>query len=491
MSELSWWVQQGDSTEILKTLPAASVDALVTDPPAGIGFMGKEWDDFRRQRNPNDAGRDSVMGRLSRSGPEYGRRDRQHFVEWLTNILVECRRVMKPGAYGWVWAIPRTAHWTATACEDAGFAVRDVLTHVFGTGFPKSRALLKPAAEMWVLIKAPGELRELRIEENRIAGVKPVMVRTVVAANAMSGTSTGATCTGETTTEGRWPANFALSHDDECVQVGTRKIKTSDPRRADGTVHGGLGQGTGRYGGNTRLEGIEGHGYGDADGNEVVEAWQCVEGCPVKLLDEQSPVTTSAGGGMKDFSKSAVFQGQTAPNKTKKCGLGDRGTASRFFYVAKPSTRERSEGLPAGARNVHTTVKSVALMRHLVSLIAAPGDLVLDPFAGSGTTGIAALKQGCRFVGVEQSEEYCEIARRRILYYAGTIPAHEPTDAAGVPGHDAPAHHADHGLPEHEQPAAGLPAQRAEGEPPAAGAGGELDAGKQHLTGREAPGTDH
>ena len=165
---MTYWIENADSALLLPTLPAASVDALVTDPPAGIGFMGKEWDDFRRARNPADAGRDSVHGRLSRSGPEYGRRDRENFITWLANILRECLRVMKPGAYGWVWAIPRTSHWTAMACEDAGFTVRDVMTNVFGTGFPKSRSCLKPAAENWILIKAPGELRELRIEENRI-----------------------------------------------------------------------------------------------------------------------------------------------------------------------------------------------------------------------------------------------------------------------------------------------------------------------------------
>lgn len=129
---MTYWIENADSALLLPTLPAASVDALVTDPPAGIGFMGKEWDDFRRARNPADAGRDSVHGRLSRSGPEYGRRDRENFITWLAGILHECRRLMKPGAYGWVWAIPRTSHWTAMACEDAGFTVRDVMTHVFG-----------------------------------------------------------------------------------------------------------------------------------------------------------------------------------------------------------------------------------------------------------------------------------------------------------------------------------------------------------------------
>lgn len=452
MSELSWWVQHGDSAEVLKTLPMASVDALVTDPPAGIGFMGKDWDGHK------------------------GGRDK--WIVWLAGILAECRRVMKPGAYGWVWALPRTSHWTATACEDAGFAVRDVLVHVFGTGFPKSRSLLKPASEHWILIKAPGDLRELRIEENRIVGVKPVMVRTdtVVAANAMSGTSTGATCTGETTTEGRWPANFALSHDDDCKASGTRKVKTGVAVRRN-------------FEGGEKQRGFLAFAasgpdmtYGDADGTETVEAWQCVEGCPVAMLDAQSGFKKSPGKtGRGEGGKNGRYDSIGAMG-TVSCP-SDSGGASRFFYVAKPSTKERSAGLPEGARNVHTTVKSIKLMEHLVGLIAAPGDLVLDPFAGSGTTGIAAVKQGCRFVGIEQSEEYCEIARRRISHHAGTIPAHDCADAAGVPGHDAPTHHADHGLLEHEQPAVGLPAQRAEGEPAAAGAGGAVDAREQYVAG--------
>lgn len=99
-------ILHGDSLKVLPTLPAASFDSLVTDPPAGIGFMGKEWDGSK------------------------GGRDK--WIAWLTSILVECRHVLKPGVYGWVWAIPRTSHWTAMACEDAGFAVRDVMTHVFG-----------------------------------------------------------------------------------------------------------------------------------------------------------------------------------------------------------------------------------------------------------------------------------------------------------------------------------------------------------------------
>ena len=355
-----YWIENADSALLLPTLPAASVDALVTDPPAGIGFMGKEWDDFRRARNPADAGRDSVHGRLSRSGPEYGRRDRENFITWLASILRECLRVMKPGAYGWVWAIPRTSHWTAMACEDAGFAVRDVMTHVFGTGFPKSRALLKPAAEHWILIKAPGELRELRIEENRIGTtdklVRPCIVRED---NTVLGKGLGAGVQIEPT--GRWPANFTLSHCDDCADT-------------------------------------------------------CVEDCPVRLLDEQSgfsksPGKTVRGEGGKNgrYSNIGAMGSILCPS--------DSGGASRFFYQAKPSTKERSVGLPD--RNAHPTVKSIALMRHLIRLIAAPGSLILDPFTGSGSTAVAAVEEGCRFVGIEQDPQHTETARLRAQHALG------------------------------------------------------------------------
>lgn len=405
-----FWIEHGDAVEALKLIPSGSVDALVTDPPAGIGFMGKEWDDFRRQRNPNDAGRNSVMGRISRSGPEYGRRDRQHFIEYLAGILAECRRAMKPGAYGWVWAIPRTAHWTATACEDAGFAVRDVLVHVFGTGFPKSRALLKPASEHWILIKAPGELQELRIEENKIGTEKRVPGSLPQQNHGTNGAwgfnAKSADDDGQNPNLGRWPANFALSHSDECELVGTRQVK-GDKR---------LPQGGKREGGFADVGADKGDGKpcGPLYGDSEVENYCCADDCPVKMLDEQSGITKSSASGY-NWGKSKQ-DNTTHVIKNIKSGIhfGDSGGASRFFYQAKPSTKERSAGLPDGSRNTHTTVKSIVLMRHLISLIAAPGATVLDPFTGSGSTGIASLKQGCRFIGIEREAEYVEIARQRV-----------------------------------------------------------------------------
>ncbi len=162
----------------------------------------------------------------------------------------------------------------------------------------------------------------------------------------------------------------------------------------------------------------------------------------------------------------------------------------------------------------HPCEKPQALLRHIVAASSRPGAVVLDAFFGSGAVGEAALALGRSCLGIELSEEWAEKSQQRCAgtvtgsglsgsLTAGakpkarrkrktaTISAHELADAAGVPGHDAAAHHADHGLPEHEQPAAGLPAQRAEGEPSAPGAGGAVDAWEQHVAGREAPGIDH
>lgn len=105
-------VLHGDCADLLPTLADASVHAIVTDPPAGIGFMGREWD-------RDKGGRDAWTG-------------------WMRGIAAECLRIAKPGAHALVWALPRTSHWTATAWEDAGWQVKDRICHLFGTGFPKS-----------------------------------------------------------------------------------------------------------------------------------------------------------------------------------------------------------------------------------------------------------------------------------------------------------------------------------------------------------------
>lgn len=118
-------LHNGDCLKVLKSLPSNSIDSLVTDPPAGIAFMGKEWDE--------DKG------------------GSKNWIKWLSDVMSEAKRVMKPGAHGLVWAIPRTSHWTASALEQAGFEIRDTVCHIFGSGFPKSLSVEKALEKQGML----------------------------------------------------------------------------------------------------------------------------------------------------------------------------------------------------------------------------------------------------------------------------------------------------------------------------------------------------
>lgn len=311
----------GDCREVLRTLEAGSVDSLVTDPPAGIGFMGKGWDS-------NKGGREA-------------------WVAWLASVLREARRVLRPGGWALVWALPRTAHWTGLALEDAGFQVRDCVTHLFGTGFPKSKACLKPGAEFWWLARAPGPLLPLNIDGCRVAA------------------SDGYT--------------------ENAVTQGVGTISTSyNPRRERRTF---------------------------APAPAPAGRWP-----PNVTLDEDAAQALDAMTGERGRTGAQVSHNRNenqpyALGKLNPCtsyGHNDTGGASRFYYVPKASRSERGPG------NNHPTVKPLALMRWLVRLITPPGGCVLDCFAGSGSTLIAARQEGFSYVGIEESAEYVDIARRRL-----------------------------------------------------------------------------
>ena len=250
---------------------------------------------------------------------------------------------------------------------------------------------------------------------------------------------------------GRFPANLVLSHAPGCERVGTRRV------RADVIGSRGEGGKHGRYG---RIGAQAGHDYADADGLETVDDWRCVEGCPVKALALQSG-ERKAGVAVRHKSGGNTFGGNNRKPPMDDMTYGDTGTAARFFpnfeaspldtldapwlYTAKASRREREAGLEGMAekqqgqrygtvqdarphtrddyeyprqpmRNSHPTVKPLNLCRWLCRLICQPGGIVLDPFTGSGTTGMAAVMEGFAFVGIEQDAEYIEIARRRIAW---------------------------------------------------------------------------
>jgi SAM-dependent methyltransferase len=390
----------GSCESVLRDLPDCSVDAVVTDPPAGISFMGRAWD--------SDKG------------------GRDQWIAWLAGIMRECLRVLRPGGHALVWALPRTSHWTATAVEDAGFEIRDVHHHIFGTGFPKSLDVAKAGAARW---KGHG------------TALKPAVEHWILARRPLEGT---------------YAANV-LKHGTGALNVDACRIGTGD-----GGDRAGEASAARRYAhdGPRDFHPTPGPRGGNARGRWP--AHLSLDEDAAALLDEQSGERKS-GRCSREY-KLADRVDQPSKGNERNRVMQDReastGGASRFFYIAKPPRREKDAGLedlPAstggeatgrtdgaagtrnpragagrtgGARNTHPTVKAVALMRWLVRLITPPGGLVLDPFAGSGTTGIACAEEGMRFVGVEQDEKHHEIARLRLRKAYGAVATELPAQGA-------------------------------------------------------------
>jgi hypothetical protein len=401
---------KGDSLEVLKSFPADSVDSLVTDPPAGISFMGKGWD--------SDKG------------------GREGWVTWMTEVMAECFRVLKPGAHGLVWAIPRTSHWTATALENAGFEVRDVVTHLFGTGFPKSldisKAIDKAAgAERPIVGRAVyGDGHVQNSHESMGYGgnedgadVRAITAPATDAAREWQGWGTALKPASEHWILVRKPlgektvAANVLRHGTGGINIDGCRIASSDPAWSisdDAKPRTSSMAYENKKGANSdsmikNRAGCEGSPLGRFPANLVLShnpdcGDQCSEGCAVGGLDGQSGVL-KGGGSTKVKSETTGSFGLKGYVNTD---YPDSGGASRFFYCAKASKSDRGEG------NTHPTVKSSTLMAYLVRLVTPPSGVVLDPFMGSGSTGVAAQKEGFSFLGIEQDEGYFAIAEVRL-----------------------------------------------------------------------------
>lgn len=436
-ADMTWRIDIGDCLDVLRPVPAESVDACLCDPPAGIAFMGRDWDDAR-------GGMDA-------------------WVEWLAVRLAEVRRVLKPGGACLVWAIPRTSHWTACAVERAGLLIgaynEAKLYHAFGQGWNKHPRRIKPAMEEWIFAHAPISERTIEanverwglpycgVEECRVAGVAQTP-RSIRSARRFDDRNPdhGLVDPPLPHPAGRRPSTFLLSHAPGCRCVGEKHVHANQSH----TV--GSGKGPNEWFGG----GIVRQSTADSDGLETVEAWECVEGCAVRLLDEQSGELHGAGNLSlgnpfdrdRNDGKSIFNTGAGAPST-----LYDRGgTASRFFptfpsdpfhYAAKECPSGRHAGAwdllwavdpsrPSGVRpvaaeewealsererrrgNVHATVKSQGLMRWLVKLACPPNGTLIDPFAGSGSTLCAAVSTGRNAIGIEQEADYATIARARV-----------------------------------------------------------------------------
>ena len=401
----------GDCFEVLKDIPDNYFDSLISDPPAGISFMSKEFD--------------------------HNKGGMLNFINWLSEIMAECLRVMKPGACGLVWSLPRTSHWTGIALELAGFRLIDIIHHCQGSGFPKGQDIGK------MLDKLAGEEREIVETKRKTPSFnekwnygnslqtynQQITAPSSPEAKQWDGWKTPAL---KPAVEGWWLVQKPISESSiarnilkhgvgglniEACRIGTDKI----------TQHGRTKDDFGF----TSPEPSGREWQGRYPSNLVLSCGANCKGenhspdCPVTVVGEQSGICTS--GEKPSIDK--VTRG-TCYGKRQKGNINhfskSIGTAARFFkqlpfdpetipsvyYQAKASPSDRSNS--GEIKNTHPTVKSRHLMKYLITLITPENGIVLDPFCGSGTTALACKELGRNYICIEKEKEYFDIACDRI-----------------------------------------------------------------------------
>jgi len=363
-------LHSGDCLDVVKTLPDASVDSCVTDPPYHLTSIVKRFgataqtDDTKtsdRARRGADG-----MARLSRGfmGKQWDGGD----VAFKPETWAAVWRTLKPGGHLLAFSGTRTYHRMVCAIEDAGFEIRDQIAWTYGSGFPKSHnagngwgTALKPAWEPIALARKP-------------------LIGTV--------------------------AENVLAHGTGALNIdGCRVATDADTSRPQGKdIRGG------NYGGgglDKRSEIVTGGGNGRWPANVIHDGSEEVLQAFPDAPGQQYYVGPEHG----DRPSKGIY-GDFGP-RPQNPPRGDSGSAARFFYTAKADSDDR-----IGSK--HPTVKPVDLMQYLVRLVTPKGGVVLDPFAGTGTTGEAAFREGMRCILIEREAEYLkDIERRMGLVLAG------------------------------------------------------------------------
>ena len=416
-------IYQGNNLHILPELEDNSVDAIVCDPPYELGFMGKSWDS---------------------SGIAYS-----------VELWTECLRVLKPGGHLLAFGGTRTWHRLAVAIEDAGFEIRDNIAWLYGSGFPKSHNISK------AIDKAAGLERELTNQGATKCPDYPNECSGHNETGKFSATIHALPTLPNSDDAKKWDGwGTALKPAHEPIVVARKPVEGTVAENVLNYGVGGLNiDGTrigtevisvhnapkGTFAGGENDRGSDTETYREHEGrfpaNIILDEYTA------ELLDEQ----TATLKGAKTYVRATDATGTTNINLprtvgTEQAAYGDTGGASRFFYVAKASKRDRNEGLdelpeqiltgrdegqderqvPFKTRsnvvkNIHPTVKPTALMQYLIRLVTPEGGVVLDPFAGSGSTGKAAILENKRFIGIEVTADYLPIIEGRLQHAVETM----------------------------------------------------------------------
>jgi site-specific DNA-methyltransferase (adenine-specific) len=365
-------IVHGDCLEVMAGMEADSFDAVVTDPPYGLGFMNKAWDH-------------QVPG-----------------VPFWEAML----RVAKPGAHLLAFGGTRSYHRMACAIEDAEWEIRDTMMWVYGSGFPKSHngewggTALKPAWEPIVVARKPliGTVAAnfaqhgvggINVDACRVAGYVPSTVQGQSArAGEVYGKDQRDQRVFEPNSAGRWPANLLHDGSDEVVGLFPSNVKGGTWNKTAGARH---------FNNNGEPTNYETSGTDNTTGSAA------------RFFYSPKASKRDRDEGCEGLEEREAIGGMKATGLCRKCLKQKVNTSGNCQCVEPdfgPIQRQRT--------NHHPTVKPTELMRYLCKLVTPPNGHILDPFCGSGSTGKAATLEGFNFTGIEQDAAYCEIARARI-----------------------------------------------------------------------------
>ena len=430
-----------DCLDLLAALPDNSVHAVVTDPPYGLEFMGREWD--APWKHGGAVVRDPAVERggfqdgsggnpYSRSRIEYGRGGGASigYQHWCTKWARECLRVLRPGGHLVAFGGTRTYHRLAVAVEDAGFEVRDSIAWLYGSGFPKSLDVSK------AIDKAAGAEREVIDRAKRtgkesgtygaFAGDNLITTPTTDAAREWQGWGTALKPSFEPIVLARKPVGGTVAANVQAWGTGALNIDGGRvgnevrPKRAStGKL---VSNNSSMAGGNYSRE-VVGSAEGRWPTNVVLDDHAAAE------LDNQSGTTTSRRSVVTSKPGDIYGGGKGLPGHTGEYGYDDTGGASRFFPVFRWTPKADSSERPSDNGVGHPTVKPVSLVRWLCRLVCPPGGTVLEPFAGSGTTVQAARAEGFDVVAIERDADYLPLIKQR-LERVGS-----PVNTSAWPGH--------------------------------------------------------
>jgi site-specific DNA-methyltransferase (adenine-specific) len=391
---MTYKILTGNNLDILPTLPDNSVDSIVTDPPYELGFMGKKWDS---------------------TGIAYS-----------VELWQECLRVLKPGGHLLAFSGSRTYHRMTVAIEDAGFEIRDMISWISNKTFPKSLNISK------AIDKAAGAEREVIGTDGRSAnqswlgiskrgengfgiGEWDITASASEDAKKWEGWGTGLKPTVEPIVMARKPlestvANNVLTYGTGGLNIDVSRIGTEERTNLPAGNKANAG---GVY----KFSNAEIDSFNGSEAITVQGRWPAnvlFDEDAAEILDQQSGQIK--GGTWNNTAGARHFNNDGKPTDYETKKKDDSvGGASRFFYVAKASKKDRNEGLE-NLPNAHPTVKPTTLMSYLINLVTPEGGTVLDPFTGSGSTGKAAVLNGFDFIGIEMTEEYLPIIQGRLSH---------------------------------------------------------------------------